>query len=281
MGQDTVNAIVQAGETIGLGPAPERVTANVTNPQAFSQPGVQFFPNQVETEEPTVSFYGSAHAASSASHSTSTTIGSSAGTQGDGSISWNFGDGTTEVQPDEARFTHTFPGPGAYVVTASVTDNLGNTYSWTQSVRIDSPLSAAVVQTAGRGNSVVLSAVGHGGEGNVLSRPVDVLERKDRLRHDDHGAQASGRARDDHRRSRQHGNHQLARQLTNIVTRPAARTAAGWAAQAEPSPPSRSSGLRGVAAASSRATAPTGEPRPPHTLRRAAAGARRAARIAG
>ena len=166
--QDTVNAIVQAGESLGLGPAPEQVTADITNPHAFSEPGIQFYPNQVETEEPTVSFYGSAHAADPASHSHSTTIGSSADTQGDGLISWNFGDGTTEVQPDSARFTHTFPGPGLYVVTASVTDNLGNTYSWTQQVRIDSPLSAAVVQTAGPGNSVVLSAVGQGGEGNVL-----------------------------------------------------------------------------------------------------------------
>ena len=168
VGQDTVNAIVKAGENLGLSPASEQVTADITNPQAFSEPGIQFYPNQVETEEPTVSFYASAHAADSASHSTSTTIGSSAGTQGDGSISWNFGDGTTEVQPDSARFTHTFPAAGVYVVTASVTDNLGNTYSWTQPVRIDSPLSAAVVQTAGRGNSVILSAVGQGGEGNVL-----------------------------------------------------------------------------------------------------------------
>ncbi len=168
VGQDTVNAIVQAGESLGLGPAPEQVTADITNPQAFSQPGIQFYPNQVETEEPTVSFYASTHAADPASHSTSTTIGSSAGTQGDGLISWNFGDGTTEVQPDSARFTHTFPGPGLYAVTASVTDNLGNTYSWTQSVRIDAPLSAAVVQTAGPRGSVVLSAVGQGGEGNVL-----------------------------------------------------------------------------------------------------------------
>jgi hypothetical protein len=167
--QDAVNAIVQAGESLGLDPAAEQVTADVTNPHAWAEPGIQFYPNQIESEEPTVSFYGSAHAADPASHSTSTTIGSSAGTQGDGLISWNFGDGTTEVQPDSARFTHTFPGPGLYVVTASVTDNLGNTYSWTQPVRIDSPLSAAVVQTSGHGHNVVLNAVGQGGAGNVLA----------------------------------------------------------------------------------------------------------------
>jgi hypothetical protein len=168
VGQDNVNAAVQAGVNLGLAPAPEQVTADVTNPHAFSQPGIQFYPNQVETEDPMVSFYGSAHPAASASHSESTTIGSSARTQ-DGKISWNFGDGTTEVQPDQERFTHTFPGPGLYVVEASVTDNLGNTYSWTQPVRIDSPLTAAVVETPGAGNSVVLTALDHGGEGSAIA----------------------------------------------------------------------------------------------------------------
>jgi hypothetical protein len=169
VGQDNVNAIVKAGEALELGPAAATVTADVTNPQAFSQPGIQFYPDQVETEAPTVSFYGSAHAADSASGSTSTTIGSSAGTQNDGSISWDFGDGTTEVQPNQARFDHTFPGPGLYVVKASVTDNLGTTYSWTQTVRIDSPLAAAVVETPGRGNSVTLTATAQGGEGNAVA----------------------------------------------------------------------------------------------------------------
>ena len=60
VGQDNVNAIVQAGESLGLGPAHEQVTADIINPQAFSEPGIQFYPNQVETEEPTVSFYASA-----------------------------------------------------------------------------------------------------------------------------------------------------------------------------------------------------------------------------
>jgi hypothetical protein len=168
VGQDNVKAVVQAGEDLGLSPTAEQVTADITNPQAFSQPGIQFYPDQVETEDPTVSFYASAHAADPASHSPSTTIGSSAGTQ-DGSISWNFGDGTTLVQPDEARFTHTFPGPGLYLVKTSVTDNLGNTYSWTQPVLIDLPLRAAVVQNPERGNTIVLAAVAKDGEGSVIA----------------------------------------------------------------------------------------------------------------
>ncbi len=166
--QDNMNAVAQAGDSLGLNPSPEQVTADITNPQAFSQPGVQFYPDQVETADSTVSFYASARAANAASHSTSTTIGSSAGTQGDGSISWNFGDGTTEVQPDEARFTHTFPGPGLYQVTTSVTDNLGKTYSWVQPVQIDGPLSAAVVLDP-EGGKTVATAVADGGEGNAIA----------------------------------------------------------------------------------------------------------------
>jgi hypothetical protein len=85
--RDTVNAVVQAGDSLGVSPTSEQVTADITNPQAFSEPGIQFYPDQVETEDPTLSFYASAHAADPASRSTSTTIGSSAGRQDDGSIS--------------------------------------------------------------------------------------------------------------------------------------------------------------------------------------------------
>ncbi len=169
VGQDTLNAVVEAGENLSLTPTPEQVTAEITNPNAFSEPGVQFYPDQVETDDPAVSFYGSAHAADPASNSTSTTIGSTAGTQGDGLISWNFGDGTVGTEPISARFTHTFPGPGLYLVKASVTDNLGNTYSWSQPVLIDRPLTAAVVEDPERNNTVALIPLAKGGEGNVVS----------------------------------------------------------------------------------------------------------------
>ena len=116
-----------------------------------------------------MSFYGSAHAADPASGSTSTPIGSTAGTQGDGKIGWDFGDGTTETHTISARFTHTFPGPGLYQVKTSVTDKLGNTSSWTQSVQIDSPLTAAVAQDPEPGNTIVLTAQANGGEGNAMA----------------------------------------------------------------------------------------------------------------
>jgi SAM-dependent methyltransferase len=72
-----------------------------------------------------------------------------------------FDDGTVETHTNQTRFTHTFPRPGAYRVQASVTDNLGKTYRWTQSVRIDSPLSAAVDQTTDNGKHLLtVRAVG-------------------------------------------------------------------------------------------------------------------------
>ena len=169
VGQDTLNAVVEAGENLGLSPTPEQVTAEITNPNAFSEPGVQFYPDQVETDDPAVSFYGSAHAADPASNSTSTTIGSTAGTQGDGLINWNFGDGTVGTEPDSARFTHTFPGPGLYLVKASVTDNLGHVYSWTQSVLIDQPLTAALAEAPEPSNTIALIAKALGGEGSVVA----------------------------------------------------------------------------------------------------------------
>ena len=120
--------------------------------------------------------------------------------------------------PITARFTHTFPGPGLYEVTASVTDNLGNTYSWTQPVLIDPPLTAAVVQTARAWKSVVLTAVGQGGEGNVVAAQWTFSNGKTAYGTTITAAQAPGRGRDDHGRSRQHGDDQRAHQLACTAT---------------------------------------------------------------
>ena len=162
LAQDNVNAIFAAGQALGLNPTAQNPFAQVDNPNAFAQPGVQFYADQNETADPSVSFYGTAKKAQLAG-GPSTTIGSSAATQNDGKISWDFGDGSTDVQPISARFQHTFPGPGSYRVQASVTDNLGNTYRWVQTVKIDPPLSASVDQSNDKGN-VVLTANAVGGQ---------------------------------------------------------------------------------------------------------------------
>ena len=168
LAQDNVDAARQAGEALGLDPSAQQAYAQVTNPNAFSQPTIQFYPDQVESADTSVSFYATAKKAQ-APGALSTSIGSTVATQGDGAISWDFGDGTTETHPISARFTHTFPGPGLYQVKASITDNLGHNYSWTQSVLIDQPLTAAVDQDPERANTIALTARALGGEGSVVA----------------------------------------------------------------------------------------------------------------
>ena len=215
LAQDNVDAARAAGAALGLEPAAEQPFAQIENPNAFSQPSIEFYPDQVETDETAVSFYGTAKKAQ-ASGAASTSIGSTAATQGDGAISWDFGDGTTETHPISARFTHTFPRPGIYQVRASVTDNLGNTYAWTQSVQIDTPLVAAVDQAP-------QPAEHHRADRARDRRPaversrcaLDVHRRHDRRRHDDHDApQAPERIGDDHRRCGQHRDDERPHQLT-------------------------------------------------------------------
>jgi hypothetical protein len=145
LAQDNVDAVLAAGQALGLAPTAEHPYAEIDNPNAFSEPTIQFYSNQVETDDPAVSFYATSKKAQAAG-SSSTTIGSSLGTQGDGLVAWDFGDGTTETHANSSRFTHTFPRSGTYRVQASVTDNLGKTYRWVQMVTIDAPLSAAVQQ---------------------------------------------------------------------------------------------------------------------------------------
>jgi PKD repeat protein len=145
LAQDNVDALLAAGQALGLATTATHPYAEIDNPNAFSEPTIQFYSNRVETADPAVSFYATAKKAQAAG-SPSTSIGSSTATQNDDLVAWDFGDGTVETHTNKTRFTHTFAEPGTYRVQASVTDNLGKTYRWVQMVTIDSPLSAAVVQ---------------------------------------------------------------------------------------------------------------------------------------
>jgi hypothetical protein len=167
LAQDNVDAVKAAGAALGLDPTAQNAFAQMYNPLAFSEPTIQFYSNRVETHDPAVSFYGTAKKAQAAG-SSSTSIGSSAGTQDDDKIAWDFGDGTTDAQTRGTRFTHTFPGPGTYRVQASVADNLGKTYRWVQTVRIDPPLEAGVDRHTTDGE-VQLTAQATGGHEDVLA----------------------------------------------------------------------------------------------------------------
>ena len=61
----------------GLAPTAQHAYAEIDNPNAFSEPTIQFYSNRVETDDPAVSFYATAKKAQAAG-SPSTSIGSTA-----------------------------------------------------------------------------------------------------------------------------------------------------------------------------------------------------------
>ena len=162
LAQDNVNAARAAGEALGLAATPQDAFAEINDANAFAKPHVQFYAKR-ESDARTVSFYSSAKKAQR-KNVASTAFGSAAGTM-DSQIAWDFGDGTTATLAPSTRFDHTFPGPGTYEVKASIVDNLGATYSWTQTVVVDAPLSASIDRLS-RGDHVVLTAGAEGGDGS-------------------------------------------------------------------------------------------------------------------
>ncbi len=86
LAQDNVDARPRRRRRRSASIRPRRTPyAEIDNPNAFSEPTIQFYPNRVETDDPAVSFYGTAKKAQAAG-SASTSIGSTAGTQGDGLV---------------------------------------------------------------------------------------------------------------------------------------------------------------------------------------------------
>jgi hypothetical protein len=169
LAQDNVDAARAAGQALGIDPTAQSAFAEIDNPNAFSEPTIQFYPDRVESDDPTVSFYGTAKKAQ-AQGSPSTSIGSTAATQGDGLVTWDFADGAGETtEPNQARFTHTFPRPGTYRVRASVTDNLGTTYRWVQRVVVDKPLSVALDKKTKAGKAVLTARAVGGRRRHVLA----------------------------------------------------------------------------------------------------------------
>ena len=163
LAQDNVDAVRGAASVIGLDGTVQHAYAEVDNPRAFSQPNIQFYPDRKETSDTTVSLYATSKKAQQPG-AASTTVGSTAATQNDGKVSWDFGDGTTDVLASNARFDHTFPGPGTYRVQASVADNLGKTYRWIQTVKIDPPLTAGVDRSVDADGKLVLTPRAIGGQ---------------------------------------------------------------------------------------------------------------------
>ncbi|WP_213959304.1 MULTISPECIES: PKD domain-containing protein [unclassified Variovorax] len=127
-------------------------------------PGIQFYSTRIATTAATISFYGStaqpqnnykqpAHALSM--------------------IDWDFGDDSGAVNSNSSdRLSHAFTTPGAYKVTAKVTDTTtGNARAWSQTLTIQQPLSLAIVASPSEQDvgKIQLNLTPQGGQGQLLA----------------------------------------------------------------------------------------------------------------
>jgi hypothetical protein len=148
-------AIAALGE-IGFSTTPQTVHASGDTSIA-DKPGVQWYSDQQETANHTVTMFGSA-------------AKSQDGTVPEPEeISWDFGDETTGTSAPGERFDHTFPGPGTYEVTATVTGTNSETRNWTDSITIDPPLSGTARLENRAWNGATVSASITGGQGDLVS----------------------------------------------------------------------------------------------------------------
>ncbi|MFA5890855.1 MAG: PKD domain-containing protein [Actinomycetota bacterium] len=96
----------------------------------------------------------------------------------DGTVHWDFGDGTTADTPAMIRdgdgtglpqlFTHTF-APGTYTVRLSAKDTKGNPARWELVVRVHPRLDARIHVKAIGPHTFELRGEGEGGDGNILA----------------------------------------------------------------------------------------------------------------
>jgi hypothetical protein len=140
---------------LGFQTTPRTVHAEF-NADVVDRPGIQWYPDRLESADPTVNMYGAAQ------RSQDETVPAPA------TIHWDFGDGTEEDRPNGERFDHTFPGPGTYEVTATVEGSNGKTRSWTDTVRINPPLNATASEESRVYGSATLRVASTGGSGKLV-----------------------------------------------------------------------------------------------------------------
>ncbi len=157
LAQDNANLGTRNAAALGFATNPTATVFAAHDASVEDKPGVQFYPDQVESSDPTINFYGS----SATSQDETVTV--------EGDLSWDFDDGTTAMTASRDRFDHTFPGPGSYDVTATVTGSNGKTRSWSQTVVIDPPLTASAELTHRSNKAASLSVASTGGQGTLVS----------------------------------------------------------------------------------------------------------------
>ncbi|MCB0831659.1 MAG: PKD domain-containing protein [Solirubrobacterales bacterium] len=140
---------------IGFPTTPQTVHAPF-NSSVPDKPGVQWYPDQYESADPTFNILGSAAKSQDGTAAAPDTI------------DWDFGDGTTDTTDRGERFDHTFPGVGSYDVTATVESN-GKTRSWTDTITVDPALSATASLDSRAWNGAHLSVSTSGGQGTLVA----------------------------------------------------------------------------------------------------------------
>ena len=161
LADESVDAAALDASQIGFRGTPTHPMMDDRQPHAYFEPGVHFYPSVVEAASPTVSFL----IASKPSQSPVLPG------QPDHTVSpahVDFGDGTAQDVTGEQHVAHTFPGPGRYPVTATATDEQGQTRTWTREVIIDPP-PVAVVDSLVRGARTMLIASVRGGDHHAVA----------------------------------------------------------------------------------------------------------------
>lgn len=122
-----------------------------------NRPGLQWYPDRTESADPTINIYGTATASQDELVEAPETI------------EWDFDDGSSATTDNNERFDHTFPGPGTYQVTATVTGSNSKTRTWSDTITINPPLRAKAAVKARNGNGARLAVAATGGSGRLVS----------------------------------------------------------------------------------------------------------------
>jgi hypothetical protein len=140
-------------------PTPQPVQA-VKYGDVGNLPGIQFYPTQLESTNPTVKIY------------VNKTTPQNRRSDPLSEITWDFGDGSGPVVTGIGWQEHTFPGPGNYQVTAVVhnlaADNPGSR-TWTETIVVDEPLVVTGKVSWRAGKMTGLHARVSGGQGTVIA----------------------------------------------------------------------------------------------------------------
>ncbi|MBK8294201.1 MAG: PKD domain-containing protein [Solirubrobacterales bacterium] len=156
MPQDNADLATANATTLGFSTIPTPTVHEPFDSTVADKVGLQWYSNHVESSDPEVNIYAGAQ------KSQDETVNAPA------TIDWDFGDSTTDTTDNGVRFKHTFPGPGTYEVTATVTGSNTKVRTWTDSITIDPPLTAAATVQSRTRDGAVVNVTTAGGSGKLV-----------------------------------------------------------------------------------------------------------------